>query len=112
MFELAAREAPLAEILLAGGWGLILGGVNHWLLLGPLRRAAQSRHTQMPGQPGDLVKMVYGRFLLRMVISLAGLAVAFWLWRDSAPVAATLIGLLLVNTLGLWQNHRRRRSDP
>lgn len=97
------------ELALALGWGLLLGGINHWILARPLQEAAAAQGQNVDRQQA-VMKKIYARFLLRMIVSLAGIGLAFVFWRDMVPLAATLAGLLVVNVLTLRQQRRKRGS--
>lgn len=96
------------ELALAAGWGLLLGGINHWIIARPLGKSWQRQQLSVNEQQA-LVKKLYARFLFRMLINLGGIGLAFYVWRDMTPLAAVLGGLLVVNMLSIRQ-HRRRRS--
>lgn len=97
------------ELALAAGWGILLGGINHWILTRPIRNDLAANHDAVFIRQA-LMKKMYARFLLRMLVSFTGIGLAFAFWQDMIPVAVTLLGLFAVNMLMLLQQRRRRST--
>lgn len=101
------------ELAMPALWGVFIGVVNHLLIRGPLREMARLQAEQPPVDQEAAqrtTRRLYGRFGLRLVVSLVGIAVAFFWWRATEALLAALVGLLLMNLGSLWQNQRYRRQ--
>src|SRR5690606_28458478 len=98
----------MGDLVLAAGWGLLIGGVNHVITSRALNEAAG------PGSDADraqsAIRQLQGAFLLRLLVSMAGLAAAFVFSQEPLPVGLAAGALLLVNILSPWHNQRRRRG--
>ncbi|HEX6987933.1 MAG TPA: hypothetical protein VF282_00550 [Bacillota bacterium] len=99
----------MGDLVLATTWGLLIGGINHLITRRALKQAAAAGDDAAQAQ--QAIRRVQGAFLIRMLVSLAGLTAAFLAWRgDTLPVGIAAAALLLVNILSPWHNHRRRRG--
>lgn len=96
------------DVLLASGWGLLIGGINHLITSRALNQAADAPADADRAQAA--IRKVQGAFMLRLLVSMVGLAAAFMLWREPLPVGLAAGALLLVNILSPWHNQRRRRG--
>ena len=79
--------------------GLVAGGINHYLLLLAVKKAAAG------GKPAQLL----GRYLMRY-LDFAVFACVYLLFRDPLAIGGTLLGLLTVLVVGLWLYIRRERG--
>jgi hypothetical protein len=80
--------------------GLVAGGINHYLLLLAVKKAAAG------GKPAQLL----GRYLMRYLVDFAVFACVYLLFRDPLAIGGTLLGLLTVLVVGLWLYIRRERG--
>ncbi|MFO7245951.1 MAG: hypothetical protein FWJ62_07320 [Thermaerobacter sp.] len=96
------------DVVLAGAWGLLVGGINHVITARALNQMAAAGADAKQAQAA--IRKVQGAFQVRLLVSLAGLAAAYGIWGEPLPVGVAAAALLLVNILSPWQNQRRRRG--
>lgn len=94
----------------AGVAGLSVGLVNRWLVSGPVHRLRQVRDPASP-EARAAMRQVAGRFLLRMVLSLALLFAVFLVHREPPALLAAVVGLVLPNAWSVVTAARQRRTS-
>src|SRR5690554_5646637 len=101
----------MIELAMPALWGVFVGLLNHLLVGGPLQELSRLQSSEQPVDPKTTQRMMrrlYGRFGLRVVVSLVGIVIAYLWWGTPNALLAALIGLLLMNMGSLWQNQRMR----